>query len=259
MRATTEMVTPKKAMEWLKRNIHNRPFSKIHVGYLVALLRDGKYKLNGEAIKFNSNGDLIDGQHRLMACVESGVSFQSLIVRGLEHEAFDTLDGGRPRSAADVLARHGEKNCNTLAAACRAVFLIEKYGVFNEVKSVRRDQIADALAATPGLRASTDFAMATRTNLIGRSIVAALHYLFSQKDARAADAFWEHVLKGEGLTAGMPEYRLRERLIKEKAAMGRLRAPDAYALAIKAWNFRRDGQACKQLKLGPDEDFPKIK
>lgn len=58
-----ETITPKKAMEWLQRNVANRPMSHKRVlGYAQAILA-GAWKVNGDCIRFNGNGDLIDGGH----------------------------------------------------------------------------------------------------------------------------------------------------------------------------------------------------
>jgi hypothetical protein len=77
-----ETVTPKKAMEWLKRNIANRPLSPVTVNNYARAMSDRAWKLNGDCVRFNGNGDLVDGQHRLTACVKSGQSFETYIVRG---------------------------------------------------------------------------------------------------------------------------------------------------------------------------------
>lgn len=261
MKHSIETITPKKAMEWLKRNIHNRPLSKKHVSFIAGLLREGKFELNGDAIRFNANGDLIDGQHRLMACIESGVSFQSLVIRGLPHSTFATFDGGRPRTAADDLHGLGERNCQVVSAACRAAYLLTNHEVYNETTKVRRDQIASYLQSNPDIRDSIAYANVNQTGVMGRAIVASLHFLFIRKDESLASVFWERVLKGEGLSSSMAEYKLREQVTRKRSAVGgRLRSPFVYGLTIKAWNARRDGTAVKTLKYDPsNEAFPKIK
>lgn len=258
---TVETVTPKKAAEWLKRNINNRPLPESEIQFLAGAMLDGKWELNGDAIRFNTNGDLIDGQTRLSACVRSGVSFQTLVVRGLQHSTFNTFDGGRRRTAKDDLHVRGEKNCNMTSGACRAVIMLLKHDRYDDTIRLRRDQIAEFLENTPAIRESLAYANAYQTGIMGRAIVASLHYLFSIKDQRLANDFWDRVLKGEGLNCDMPEYRLREQLIRKRSAPGtRLRSPFVYGLTIKAWNARRDGGKCRCLKYDPStEDFPKIK
>lgn len=95
---TKESITPKKAAEWLKRNVANRPLSQRTVTNYATAMADRAWKLNGDSIRFNGSGDLIDGQHRLTGCVKAGVPFDSYVIRGLDHDAFDTIDQGRRRT-----------------------------------------------------------------------------------------------------------------------------------------------------------------
>jgi hypothetical protein len=70
----------------------------------------GRWKPNGETIKFTMDGVLLDGQHRLAAVALAGVGIETTVVWGLDPDCFDTIDSGRPRSAADMLAIQGIPN-----------------------------------------------------------------------------------------------------------------------------------------------------
>ncbi|MDP2620568.1 MAG: hypothetical protein Q8P46_10395, partial [Hyphomicrobiales bacterium] len=71
-------ITPELAREWLeKTNRKNRPLSELKwTAYAVDML-EGRWQYNGDAIRFGSDGVLLDGQHRLMACVEAGIPFET--------------------------------------------------------------------------------------------------------------------------------------------------------------------------------------
>ena len=66
-------------------------------------MKTGHWLLTHQGIAFDVNGHLHDGQNRLAACVESGVTFQSLVFFGVgkenEMNAFDT---GGNRNAVDA-------------------------------------------------------------------------------------------------------------------------------------------------------------
>ena len=47
-------------------------------------MQDGKWRLNGKTICFDSTGRLLNGQHRLSAVVRSGVTLTTVVVRGLD-------------------------------------------------------------------------------------------------------------------------------------------------------------------------------
>jgi len=116
-------VTPEWAEETLKKNIGNRPLNVQHVDKLAKEMTNGRWKVNGDTICLNGSR-VIDGQHRLHAVVQSGITIETLVVEGLSSDVFDTKDVGKRRSAGDTLGVAGEKNACRLAAA---LILIDKY------------------------------------------------------------------------------------------------------------------------------------
>ena len=96
-------ITPEMAEEMLKKNIGNRKVNQANVNRIAADMATGNYRLNGETIKISSNGEILDGQHRLLAAVQSGVTFQTYIVYDIDRELIGTIDMGKNRSVADSL------------------------------------------------------------------------------------------------------------------------------------------------------------
>ena len=96
-------ITPAMAEKMLEKNIANRKVNQANVNRIAADMTTGNYKVNGETIKISSAGEIIDGQHRLLACVKSGMSFDTYIVYNVEREAVGTIDMGKGRSVADSL------------------------------------------------------------------------------------------------------------------------------------------------------------
>jgi len=94
-------VTPAMAAEWLKLNSLNRPIRRQTVSKYASVMRSGQWVRSPEAIGFDVNGRLIDGQHRLTAVVESGVTVEFLVVRNLPVGVFDVIGQGPRRSSAD--------------------------------------------------------------------------------------------------------------------------------------------------------------
>jgi len=107
MRTGTCYVTPETAKEWLTHNKdNNRKLMKGRVEQYANDIKAGKWELNGETIKFNKKGDLIDGQHRLQAVVEAGVACKFLVVWDVDANLY-MIDRGAPRSAYQSLNMHG--------------------------------------------------------------------------------------------------------------------------------------------------------
>src|SRR5438128_2685113 len=98
-----EEITPAQAKQVLanKNTTNYRPLDERAAKAYSAVMARGEWVLNGEAIKFNGNEDLLDGQTRLRACVIANKPFKTLVIRGLETD--ESMDSGRPRTIASVL------------------------------------------------------------------------------------------------------------------------------------------------------------
>jgi hypothetical protein len=224
-------------------------------------MTDGVWKLNGDTIRFNGNGDLIDGQHRLNACIRSGIPFESYIVHGLEHEAFDTIDRGKPRSIADTFARQGHKHYNLLAATTRLLWLL-KIGTLSSLRTgaVRPDQANKIIKKNPKLHDFVEWTVSitNRSKLIRPALFCFLAYVTSKKDEKKAKQFWASVVTAEELKRGSPAYLLHHRLVLNSSSVAKLPVTTIAALAIKAWNLHQAGKTCGSLKWAENEQFPEI-
>lgn len=117
MHTSTEIITPTTAAAYLERNTSNRTIKPKHVEALADSMTAGHWQCTHEGIAFDTNGALIDGQHRLSAVVKSGVTITSLVFRDCEAATFHVIGDASRRTAADVLHLAGEVNTNVLAAA----------------------------------------------------------------------------------------------------------------------------------------------
>ena len=98
-----ELITPSKAKTYLEANTNNRNVKDRHVLKLSNEMKSGRWKQDtAETIKISKTGRILDGQHRLMAVIQSGVSIYFHVAKGLNEEVFDVIDTGSNRSAADV-------------------------------------------------------------------------------------------------------------------------------------------------------------
>lgn len=102
-------ITPGMARAWLKeRNQRNRSLRPAYAKQMARDMASGAWTFNGETFKFDRAGNLIDGQHRLAALVESGTTQRALVVVGLSPEAMETIDTGAKRTVSDVITMGGE-------------------------------------------------------------------------------------------------------------------------------------------------------
>lgn len=116
IRANIELITPADAGRMLLGQQNVRPERPRLIGTYAEYMKAGLWKETGEAIKIDVNGRVIDGFHRLHACITAGVPFRVMVVRGLAPDAVDVLDSGANRSIADVIFGE-QKNANAVASA----------------------------------------------------------------------------------------------------------------------------------------------
>jgi len=77
-------ITPEEAQFWLQKNPHNREIRPKDVAWLAKALKEGTFNGDiGEPIRITSDGRLLDGQHRLSAVVEAGLSIETWIIIGV--------------------------------------------------------------------------------------------------------------------------------------------------------------------------------
>jgi hypothetical protein len=121
MKAIIIIITPEQAKKWLEKNNGggkgNRKFSQRQLTCLTESILRGQWVLNGETIKIGKDGSVIDGQHRLMACVKANIAIESLVVFDCDPESYNTIDKGRARTAGETFRNMDVKNWNSIAAA----------------------------------------------------------------------------------------------------------------------------------------------
>ena len=93
-------LTPPLAESWLEQNTFNRKVSRHTVSRYAHDMKSGAWTLNHQGIAFDENGVLVDGQHRLMAVIESGAEVDMMVTWGASRVGIDEL---RVRSVSDVI------------------------------------------------------------------------------------------------------------------------------------------------------------
>lgn len=259
-----ETVTPELAAQWLEKNVpNNRSLSDDRVARLSEVIKRGEWRLNGEAIKFAEDDTLIDGQHRLAAVVDAGLPIQTLVIRGLPPQAFDTLDRGRSRTVGDVLKLHGESNTTNLAATINRLYAWERGD--SAIRAPHRNNVSPqqalaVLEAHPELRELVQVAGRVKRRLssgLSIPVIAACLYRFDQLDHRDNLEFWRQVSAGDELKNDDPTFALRRIVLQNRVRRQKFPALVLHALVIKAWNAFRQGQSVKLLSWrASTEKFP---
>jgi hypothetical protein len=252
-------VTPALAKEWLATNKTNRGVSKAHQKKLEADMRAGRWVLNGEAIKFDANGDLLDGQHRLHAVINTGITIRTLVIIGVQTAAFATMDTGRSRSLADVLSISGQHAVapTKLAAGVRMAMLLER-GQIETSEVIPHPDALKWFELNPQITAFAYAPKITRALLPSPVYCGLQYHLWKSHPVKSAE-FFDKFETGADLGTTHPIKVLRDRLTIQKGRLGSLRPLEVMALTIKAWNLFLTGKSITVLRWTKGDDFPVIK
>lgn len=267
MAITTEIreVTPEEAISILERNPDNRIVRQIRVQQLARDMKAGRWRLNGEAIKFNGNENLMDGQHRLLACVVAGKSFTTLIVRGLTDADHSTIDTGSSRTFSDELRWRGETNCAELAATVNLGWVYDEGSAAKSGKfGGSRGELLGWLRRNPDIRKSVSASRPVKELGIRRTAFGITHYLVLREHGEdVADLFTAHLLRGTNYADGDPCLVLRNYAVNLTARPTlRPSTVEWFAVILKAANAFLTGTPVRALRwrrLGPKrENFPTL-
>lgn len=118
-------VTPDLATQWLERNTRNRGLRQSVVNRYASDMKAGKWMVTGDAIGFDVNGSIVNGQHRLWAVLESDVTVRMTVAFGLQPDVVSVLDDHLKRNLVDVAKiRRPGTTVNSLHASVVKLLMI---------------------------------------------------------------------------------------------------------------------------------------
>lgn len=274
-----EIISPSVAQLYLGMNTHNRPVKTKRIeGYAIEMA-SGRWRANGEAIKFSSSNKLLDGQNRLHAIIKANVSVTILVVRGLDDTDQETMDIGANRSLSDVLALRGELSTHALAATIRSLWLWDDainsgrkfvgsttrnipgmtHSALLEYFGANAEQCRELVAKSRSVRDAFP---------VPASLLAPLIREMDKVDAGDSTDFFDRIKK---MIPSPHNYGENDPLVQLQKAIVRIRSnskvtynnTEIAALIVKAWNAYRDGVPISQLQWRSGgkspEAFPEIR
>jgi hypothetical protein len=220
------MITPELAGEIIAhRNPVNRKIAQIKLAQTCSDITDGRFRVNGESIVFDRSGNLIDGQHRMMACHKTGIPIITLCAFGIDGEAQKTIDLGKLRSAGDIATLGGVAEANHVAAAARMVLAYES----GDGSSLGRPSAISTSSVTAFIDRRHELIVAVswtsrfKPTLMGicpRSVVAAARVILERAYGPAVVEYLEQFATGENINASDPAFSVRKRLWGKRVAHG---------------------------------------
>jgi hypothetical protein len=265
---TSEIVTltPEIARSMLDQNSNNRNVKKASVEAYARAMEDGRWLLTGDAIRFDVDKKLLDGQHRLLACIRANTPFRTIVIYNLPKEAGLTIDTNIPRRAADVLTMAGHRSATTLAAAARMLLLARTRNTFSRVGGSNRShgrvtnqEVADVIDKHPLLPAAVARICRDKPSGCNQTTLAVLLYLGENLlDApETARSFVNVFVTGVPSKPGCPAHALRERLVRSKAGNAQRVTLEASQMGlIHAWNLFVSGESVQTFRFPTNDVWP---
>lgn len=255
-KAKTEFAifTPDQAAEILaSKTRFPLPQGKSTLGKIDTYARNmaaNQWRLNGDAIIFDHQGLLVDGQARLRACVQSGASFATLVISNISDLAVRTLGSHLKRNTTDMLTVSGEDYARPLSAAWPIVVTYlnsdERFSYTQRNNmDIGASEVEQLNAAYPAMKESARIGIDSGANSVfGYGIGTAAHYLFSLADQELADKFF--TIAGNPNSDPQSPPAVVARLISTSP---KLTPTHRFAIVIKAWNRFRAGTEIKPIGL----------
>lgn len=261
--AAWETITPEIARAWLEGHVNLRSLSNRAVNVLTPQMPN--WDVNGETIKFDGKGNLIDGQHRLQSCISANAAFVSLVVRGIRDAL--TVDIGTKRTLPQVLLGQGWKNPAQIAAAVRMMWMLgmgqDPYlhttdnsvrptlsQLVTHMRTMKRKRLEECATMGMSMR---------KLHLCPAGVYTGLAYQFLDIDEDTARLFHDALLTGENLSKDDPMFVLRRFFLNAPNNAWGTQAGQrvAYGVTVKAWNAVVNGQKVGILALRDSELLPK--
>jgi hypothetical protein len=122
----TESIDVEAAKVLLSLNFENRSTNSRRVSAYARAMQSGEWGL-GDPLMFDKFGNLLNGQHRLMAVARCGIPVDFIVIRGLEPDSKKYIDTGMSRTVAQILTMRGfGTNMDKRVATIRAMFFGSK-------------------------------------------------------------------------------------------------------------------------------------
>lgn len=242
-------ITPTIAANLLALNVKNRPLSPHAVAKYHRDMLAGRWDFAGDPIRFDTFGNLSDGQHRLSALAmieDDTIQFPFLVVRGLPPETQMVMDQGRKRNAGQQLSIKGVKNASNVAAGVKVYLLWQTGYLFRDNKAaglaVSTPQIEQWVEENVDLIAHVNaHCSAIRNNFAPPSVGMAAAIMFAAVAPESEAQFFQDLADG-GMPVGHPINTLDKRLQRIRREGLKMPQRDYLALFIQAWNAVLDGR-----------------
>lgn len=238
-------------VEMLRRanEVRNRTVTFDTVAKYARDMSSNNWLWTGEPIQLDPDGFVRNGQHRLLAIIESGKPQDLLVVRDVEVRAQLVMDSGRPRRIPQQVHMAGVANAPRVTAIANVLLRWRSGKMMNTYQSsmmevsviINTEPIDDAIRFIHRLTTAIDH---VPQGSIGAAFIEAGHV-----DPVARDEFFNPLVTGANLAAGDPRLTLRNTMSRQLSTQVRFRRTGQLYQIVHAWNLWRRGELIQILRI----------
>lgn len=178
---TIEVVTPDMAAQYLESSpkrkaiIESKRFKKgepeiagnlYTVQNYAEIMKSNGWVVNAMPIIFNRRGELIDGIHRLEACVMSGEPFRTFVAHNVRSDTLHTVDQHLKRTYTGVLQSRGLHHAGALQRTMTMLIRIENGLLGKSAAKISWSRFDNVLENNPDLIEAVSIAEGSRQSLL---------------------------------------------------------------------------------------------
>lgn len=269
--------TPELAKNILnEHNNQNRTINKTTVSKYAQEMQDGKWTSGLTDVLFNEIWNVLDGQHRLKAVIESQTSQVFSVKTNLPAEAFGNLDSGKKRSPSDTLGVNNFSNLAALSSIVRKYnhYITKKGNMWYFTTPCSNNETLALAKQYPIFSKVAAFVDSKKafSRYGAKSDLGTCYAIFSMIDEKKADAFMDLLgisnnFQYQGINYSELFGSLRNHLVDNKMndkKNGQKRDPhDAesrtFHYMFTAWNnFMKNEDITISARVQRDKPFVKI-
>lgn len=256
-------ISPDLAAIMLEKNTMNRAIHQVTVTRYANDMASGAWKQNGETIKIAEDGTVVDGQHRLWAIIESGMTITMLVIYNVPKDSMGSIDSGISRQFKDVLKIAGSTHSVTAAGITKLAWVYDCYDNQLRICSAKAEMRNSILKAyydkNHELIEQAASVVDCGAHHFVKSYMGFSLFVLLRKHPQMAEEFIKLVKSGENLYTGHPVMSLRTKLIDNRLAKEKLTARETVALYFKAWNAFLKGRDLSVFRWNNTEELPEVK
>jgi hypothetical protein len=249
--AAVAIITPEVAARLLESHAgHNRSLNNKN---MIAICNSmhRKWHMNYESIKIDDTGVVRDGYHRLKACVETEVSFTTLIIFNIPAGYAALMDMGKSRSAGDHHAFSNESKGRARSVVVRNLISL----IQATYRITASDQEVHELSLMhPKISDSLDVVGRCPARIVSQANLATIHYLGVNylRERKCVNEYVRIMKTGADVGSESPVLHAREYLINISGSKKdglRFGMGTANKVLTHALNLHLLGESCRKFSL----------